>query len=76
MRVLFIEYLLDAFPEGFLSSVLQLINLMTEHFTLAVLDVSLLWEEAQMWWSVHELSWVIRCDLRRPLLGPPSNLSY
>lgn len=42
MRVLFIEYLLDAFSEGFLSSVLQLINLMTEHFTLAVLYVSLL----------------------------------
>ena len=42
MRVLFIEYLLDDLSEGFLSSISQLINLMTEYFKLAVLYVSLL----------------------------------
>lgn len=39
------EYLLDAFTEGFLSSVLQLINLMTKSFKLAVLYVIILLRE-------------------------------
>ena len=41
------EYLLDAFIEGFLSSVSRRINLGTESLTSVALYLRLLWEEAK-----------------------------
>lgn len=62
------EYLLDAFTEGFLSSVLQRINLMTKSFKLAVLYVIILLREEAQRDSIHKLDCVIRCDLRHSMM--------
>lgn len=63
---LFMEYLLDAFTAGFLSSSLRLIRLVTEGFKSGALYLFiLLWQEAKRD-RVHKLNCVLRCDPRHP----------